>query len=193
MNEGVSKKTEMLEKLKTSVLDCKGCELHMRRKNLVFGNGNPESSLVFIGEAPGREEDEQGLPFVGEAGKLLTELLKSVGISRKDVYITNVIKCRPPNNRDPLADEITKCYEWLNKQIDILSPKIICTLGRYATYSLIGQLQYGTPFSVVRNKLHQYKGATVIPTFHPAALLYRPKWKEDTIRDLKLVKKLWKR
>lgn len=192
-------KSYKLNKLSQSALKCKKCDLYRERKNLVFGQGKCDSSLVFIGEAPGREEDKQGIPFVGEAGKLLTHLLKSIGINRDEVYITNVIKCRPPGNRDPLPHEINKCSEWLCAQLEILSPKIICTLGRYATHFLIGRMgtdstsgkEKTLPYHLVRGKIYEYKGAKVIPTYHPAALLYHPKWKEDTIRDLELVKKSW--
>jgi DNA polymerase len=143
---------------------------------------------MFVGEAPGREEDEIGRPFVGEAGKLLTQLLKSVGIQRRKVYITNVIKCRPPNNRDPQTEEIEQCKNWLYKQIEIIQPKLICTLGRYATYCLLSE-KFDS-FSEVRGKIYTYKGSTIIPTYHPAALLYHPKWKDRFINDLKYITKL---
>lgn len=208
-----SMKGEKLSEYRKSVIGCSKCKLHKTRKNLVFGEGNPESPLVFIGEAPGREEDEMGRPFVGEAGKLLTQLLKSIGVERKGVYITNIIKCRPPGNRDPSPEEIDKCHGWLIGQIEIMRPKIICTLGRYATLALIGGLinqaptlpatrgSLATTFSKIRGRVYEYKvecvDATeeqlitkVIPTYHPAALLYHPKWREAVMQDLKLVKEL---
>ncbi|MBI4721794.1 MAG: uracil-DNA glycosylase [Candidatus Stahlbacteria bacterium] len=177
------------------VLGCKKCDLHTRRNKLVFGNGNPESSIVFIGEAPGREEDESGLPFVGSAGKQLTSMLKSVGIDRDAVYITNIIKCRPPGNRDPLPAEMNSCFEWLDKQLEIIAPKLICTLGKHSTFSLLGHvkpLEFHQTLSIskFRGKIYEYKGIKVVPTYHPAALLYHPEWKEATISDLTMVKKM---
>ena len=183
-------KSHRLNILRDTALTCKKCSLHRGRKNLVFGAGNSHSSLVFIGEAPGKEEDEKGVPFVGDAGKLLTELLNSVKIDRNKVYITNIIKCRPPGNRDPLPDEISKCYDWLSEQLNILTPSIICTLGRFSTYSLLGGMG-GLSFSRCRGKIYEYKGAQVIPTFHPAALLHHPAWTGAVIEDLKLIKSLW--
>jgi DNA polymerase len=178
------KKAQKLFEVKNYAMQCKKCELHSTRTNVVFGEGNPESPIMFIGEAPGREEDIKGAPFVGEAGKLLTKLLRAVGIDRKNVYITNVLKCRPPGNRDPLQHEIKECFGWLKTQIKIIKPKIICTLGKYAIYSL---LSISLPISRIRGKIYVYSGIEVIPTYHPAALLYHPKWKEEMEKDLKTV------
>jgi DNA polymerase len=188
-------RSQRLAEFKKSVMGCKRCGLHKTRKNLVFGEGPPDRSLVFIGEAPGRQEDQRGVPFVGEAGKLLTKLLESVGMDRRDVYITNIVKCRPPGNRDPLPEEKDTCYEWLDGQLEIISPRMICTLGRHATNSLLARSDAGAgvagaSFSQLHGKVYEYKGIRVVPTYHPAALLYHPGWRESVISDLKLLKRL---
>lgn len=170
------------------VMGCKKCALHKMRHKVVFGEGNPESGLVFIGEAPGRNEDNSGKPFVGEAGKLLTRLIKSIGLERDDVYITNIIKCRPPGNRDPLPEEIDKCRPWLDEQLNIMKPRILCCLGRHSTYALLG---IQGPFSKIRGVVYKYKDIKVVPTYHPAALLYHPGWTTTVKEDLKLVKQLY--
>lgn len=168
--------------------ECKKCVLYKTRKTVVFGEGNPNSKLLFIGEAPGAEEDSTGRPFVGEAGKLLTKMIKFLGLEREDVYIANIIKCRPPNNRDPLPDEVQNCRNWLDKQIEIINPALICALGRHSAYFLVGG---GHSFSEIRGKIFDYKNAKVLPTFHPAALLYHPAWKVYAVKDFELLKKLY--
>ena len=186
-------KGEELFEYYCSIKECKKCDLYRTRNNLVFGEGNPGSKLVFIGEAPGREEDREGRPFVGEAGKLLTRLIKGIGLERSAVYITNIIKCRPPENRDPLPEEIEKCRGYLLHQLEIIKPKLLCTLGRHSTYSLLG---ISGPFGNIRGKVYEYKGISetslkVVPTYHPAALLYHPGWSNDVMEDLKIIKQLY--
>ncbi|MDI6839288.1 MAG: uracil-DNA glycosylase [bacterium] len=188
-NEDIAtKKASELEDYYYAIKNCNKCNLYRTRNNLVFGEGNPCSKLVFIGEAPGREEDMSGRPFVGEAGKLLTKLIKEMGLDRSEVYITNIIKCRPPDNRDPLPEEIENCRIYLEHQLEIIKPSILCTLGRYSTYYLLG---LSGPFSSIRGKVYKYKDALVIPTYHPAALLYHPGWSGDVKRDLKLVMEVY--
>ena len=153
---------------------------------MVFGEGNPQSPLMLVGEAPGRDEDLKGKPFVGAAGKLLRESLKKEGISDDKIYIANVIKCHPPNNRDPKPEEISACLPYLRKQIKMINPKIICTLGKFSTQVLLNTTQSITH---LRGKIYQFNNTTVvIPTFHPAACIYRAHWKSIFQEDLKLVK-----
>ncbi|MFA5031645.1 MAG: uracil-DNA glycosylase [bacterium] len=171
-----------------SVMQCTDCELHKGRKNIVFGEGDSKSKLMFVGEAPGAEEDSTGRPFVGSAGKVLTGLLAAIGLKRENVYIANILKCRPPANRDPLPNEIEACHHWLDKQIEIIKPKIICSLGRHSTHFLLG-LEF--PFNKIRGNIYDYKGVKVVPIFHPAALLYHPAWRVDTEKDFQTLKKLY--
>lgn len=158
-------KLDLLEKI---VKNCTLCPLHLKRKQAVFSDGNPNSSLMFIGEAPGEDEDIQGLPFVGKAGKLLTKMIEKMGLKRKDVYITNIVKCRPENNRDPLLEEIEKCSPYLIEQIEIMKPKVIITLGRFSSAFLTGMK---SGIKQYRGKWFSYKGIPVMPTFHPSYLL----------------------
>ncbi|MDD5528896.1 MAG: uracil-DNA glycosylase [bacterium] len=188
-----SKKLELqsnpeLAECSKSVMECKDCELHKGRNNIVFGEGDSKSRLMFIGEAPGAEEDSTGRPFVGSAGKVLTGLLAAIGLKRENVYIANIIKCRPPANRDPLPNEIAACHHWLDKQIEIIKPKIICSLGRHSTHFL---LELEIPFNKIRGNIYDYKGVKVVPIFHPAALLYHPAWRVDTEKDFQTLKKLY--
>ncbi len=162
--------------------DCMRCKLSQGRKHLVFGSGNPKADLVIVGEAPGRDEDLQGEPFVGEAGKLLTDILMAIGLQRSDVYICNVVKCRPPNNRAPEPDEVETCKPFLEAQIASISPKLICTLGKYATHTL---LKTDRPISSLRGVFQPYKEIPVMPTFHPAYLLRNPGAKKDVWEDMK--------
>lgn len=173
--------------LKKRVYNCSGCPLHRTRNNVVFGDGTLDAKLVFVGEAPGYEEDMQGLPFVGRAGKLLTKMIEAIGLSRDKVYICNVLKCRPPNNRSPLPEEVNACKGYLLKQIELISPKVICSLGRYAAAAL---LNTDDPISKIRGKEIDFNGVVLIPTFHPAYLLRNPAGKRDAWEDLKKVKKL---
>lgn len=149
--------------------DCHRCPLGDTRTSLVFGVGDPHARLMFIGEAPGRNEDLQGEPFVGAAGKLLDELLASIGLDRGDVYIANVLKCRPPGNRDPLPDEVAVCTPFLNEQVRLIAPDVIATLGKHATHHV---LDTERPISALRGRLFHVDGRCVVPIFHPAAALY---------------------
>jgi len=182
-------KVKVLDELKSEVLECKKCELHKTRNKVVFGEGNPNCVIMLVGEAPGREEDLQGRPFVGEAGKLLDKMLEAIGFSREDVYIANVLKCRPPGNRDPLPGEIIACKDYLIRQIEIIKPSIILTLGKFATSVILEKSRY--EFSRLRGKICDWKGIKVLPTFHPAALLRHGGWKKEAWEHLKLLKRLY--
>lgn len=176
----------LLGNLYHSIENCQKCSLHKLRSNLVFGAGNPDAELMLIGEAPGREEDLQGKPFVGAAGRLLTEALGRVGLSRADVYIANILKCRPPGNRNPQPEEIKVCFPYLERQIEIIKPKLICTMGNFASQLLLKTSQGITH---IRGKIQWYKENTsVIPIFHPAACIYKPGWERDFLEDLKMVR-----
>ncbi len=172
-----------------SVNKCVKCKLSETRKNIVFGEGSPESKLMFIGEAPGAEEDNTGRPFVGRAGQLLTKIIESINLKREDVYIANIIKCRPPQNRNPFEEEIKQCSPFLKEQIKIIKPKIICTLGKFSTEFIIGQ-DKGT-ISAVRGKEFDYGGITVIPSYHPSYLLRNPNAKRETWEDMKKIRDLY--
>lgn len=154
--------------LKRTVLACERCGLAATRKNVVFGEGNPKADIVFVGEAPGEEEDNQGRPFVGRAGKLLDQLIERIGVRRGDVFICNVLKCRPPGNRDPEPDEAAACKEYLIAQLDIIRPRVICTLGRHAYNTL---LETDAPITRIRGKLTTFRGTPLLPTYHPSYLL----------------------
>jgi DNA polymerase len=175
----------LLGKIKEEIANCVRCKLSKYRKKIVFGEGTPEARLLFIGEAPGREEDIQGMPFVGEAGMLLTRLIEKMGLKRNDVYITNVIKCRPPMNRDPEDDEIETCMSILEKQVEIIKPEMIITLGRIALQSTLANSRL--KITLVRGNFFEYKGIPVMPTFHPAYLLRNPKDKWLTWSDVQKV------
>ncbi len=176
---------DSLEQLKVLVENCNLCELHKTRKNTVFGSGSDRSKLVIIGEAPGAEEDKTGLPFVGRSGKLLTKMLEAIGLSRDDVFICNVLKCRPPNNRDPKSDEIKQCSIYLDKQLEILKPKYILALGRISAKRI---LEKDLTMKDFRKEIHVFKNIPVMVTYHPSALLRNPKWKYDAWEDLKKLK-----
>lgn len=178
---------ESLEDVYNEVLNCKKCALHKNRTNAVFGSGNDKAVVIFIGEAPGYYEDLKGKPFVGAAGKLLTKLLKSVDLSREQVYIANVIKCRPPNNRDPLSGEIDICKKYLYAQIDFINPQIICTLGNLATKLI---LKKNVGITSVRGKLFRVGGRLVLPIYHPAAALYTPSYLPSLEKDFVTMKKV---
>jgi len=175
---------ETLEEMEARLQGCRCCALCEKRNRLVFGVGNPKADLVFVGEAPGREEDEQGVPFVGEAGRLLDRILFAMKLSRQDVYICNVIKCRPPNNRDPLPEEIAACEPFLKQQLDIIKPRLIITLGRFAAQTL---LQTKDPIGRLRGRWHVYQEVPLMPTFHPAYLLRNPAGKREVWQDMKQV------
>jgi len=168
--------------------ECSRCKLHtLGRKQVVFGVGNPEADLMFVGEAPGADEDIQGIPFVGRAGQLLTKIIEAIGLSRDQVYIANVIKCRPPQNRNPEQDEVETCEPFLFQQIDVIKPKVIVALGTFAARALLRTLD---PISRLRGRTFEYRGATLIPTFHPAYLLRNPGSKREVWEDMKLAKKI---
>jgi len=162
---------------------CMRCKLAtLGRKQVVFGIGNPNADLMFVGEAPGADEDEQGEPFVGRAGQLLTKIIEAIGLRRDDVYIANVIKCRPPGNRNPEPDEVDQCEPFLFRQVDAIKPKVVIALGKFATQSL---LKTGEPITRLRGRVFNYRGASLIPTFHPAYLLRNPTAKRDVWDDMK--------
>ena len=170
-----------LAALTREVEACTRCGLHATRTKAVPGEGDPGSDLMFVGEAPGYHEDQQGRPFVGQAGKLLEELLASIGLTREQVFIANILKCRPPNNRDPLTEEMNKCTPYLNEQIRIIQPKLICLLGRIADQAL---LRTTTPLGKLRGQWHEHNGVPVLVTYHPAALLRFPAYKKETWEDV---------
>ncbi len=175
-----------LEEVREEIGDCQRCKLARGRKNLVFGVGNSRAELVFVGEGPGEEEDNQGIPFVGRAGQLLTKMIEAMGFARSEVYICNVVKCRPPNNRNPEPDEIEACEGFLRAQLSSLKPKIIVTLGKFAAQTL---LRDATPISRLRGSWREYCGVKLMPTFHPAYLLRSPDEKKKAWLDLQLVMK----
>lgn len=175
---------EDLEELKQSFKECKKCKLCTTRQNIVFGVGNPKAEIMFIGEGPGADEDRQGEPFVGKAGQLMNKAFDVVGIKREDVYIANIVKCRPPHNRDPEKDEITACMNYLRNQVMIIKPKIIVLLGRIALQNILGE-EYRITAS--RGKWIEKKGIMYMPTWHPAALLRDETKKIDFLEDLKKV------
>ena len=166
------------------IKDCKKCSLGKSRTKFVFGEGNPNSELMFIGEAPGRDEDLQGEPFVGRAGQLLTLMIQAIGMKRHEVYIANVLKCRPPNNRDPLPEEIEQCEPYLMRQIELISPRLIVALGRFASASL---LRTKESLGNLRKQLHSYNKVPLLVTYHPAALLRNPQLKQQAWEDLKKI------
>jgi DNA polymerase len=173
-----------LEGVRTALGECARCKLHATRTQIVFGVGNPNARLVFVGEAPGADEDAQGEPFVGRAGQLLTKIIEAMGMRREDVYICNIIKCRPPNNRTPEADEIVACQPFLLEQLRAIGPQFICALGGPATQTL---LQTKEPISRLRGRFHDYHGIPLLPTFHPAFLLRNPSEKKTVWEDMKLL------
>ena len=179
---------EALAAVRADIGDCTRCKLHgLGRKQIVFGVGNPDADLMFVGEAPGADEDIQGIPFVGRAGQLLTKIIEAIGLGRDDVYIANVIKCRPPQNRNPEQDEVDTCEPFLFRQIDIIRPKVIVALGTFAARTLLRTLD---PISRLRGRVYDYRGAKLIPTFHPAYLLRNPSAKREVWEDMKLAKRL---
>jgi uracil-DNA glycosylase len=179
--------TQLLATLKDEIGPaCTRCKLHtLGRKQVVFGVGNPDADLMFVGEAPGADEDEQGEPFVGRAGQLLTKIIEAIGLSRQDVYIANIIKCRPPGNRNPEPDEVEQCEPFLFRQVAAIKPKVIVALGKFAAQSL---LRTTDPITRLRGRSFNYRGATLIPTFHPAFLLRNPAAKRDVWEDMKKVR-----
>ena len=179
-------KDDGFEALQKEALKCRNCDLAKTRKKVVFGSGNTHAKLMFIGEAPGFDEDAQGKPFVGKAGILLTKIIEAMGLKREDVYICNILKCRPPENRNPLPDEAASCIGYLYKQIDYIKPKIICGLGKSASQTL---LKTETTISRLRGNWHELRGAKFMPTYHPAYLLRSPKDKKLVWEDMKKIMK----
>jgi uracil-DNA glycosylase family 4 len=175
---------DRLVAIREAIGDCTRCKLHSGRTNVVFGVGNPEAALMFVGEGPGADEDEQGEPFVGRAGQLLTQIIKAMGFAREDVYIANVVKCRPPNNRNPEPDEIAQCRPFLQSQIASIKPKVIVALGKFAAQTLLAT---ETPISRLRGHFHEMGDAVVMPTFHPSYLLRTPAAKREVWEDMKMV------
>ncbi len=176
----------LLHKLQEEIKNCQKCPLYRTRTNLVFGEGNPDAILIIVGEAPGKDEDLQGRPFVGAAGKLLRESLRYLEIPEDKFYIANILKCRPPGNRDPKPEEIACCLPYLKRQIQIIQPKIICSLGKFSTQTLLNTTRgitylRGQKFTLPHGKI-------LIPTYHPAACIYRPPWRKQFMADLKKVK-----
>jgi len=166
--------------------DCSRCKLHaLGRRQVVFGVGNPDADLMFVGEAPGADEDAQGEPFVGRAGQLLTKIIEAMGMARGDVYIANVIKCRPPGNRNPEPDEVERCEPFLFRQIDLVKPKVIVALGKFAAQSL---LKTNDPITKIRGREYKYRASILMPTYHPAYLLRNPSSKREVWEDMKRVK-----
>jgi uracil-DNA glycosylase len=181
---------EALAAVRTDLGDCTRCKLHgLGRRQIVFGVGNPEADLMFVGEAPGADEDIQGFPFVGRAGQLLTKIIEAIGLTRDEVYIANVIKCRPPGNRNPEPDEVEQCEPFLFRQIDVIKPKVIVALGKFGAQTLLRTLD---PISRLRGRVYDYRGAKLVPTFHPAFLLRNPASKREVWEDMKLVRELLK-
>ena len=179
--------SDTLDQIRSDLGECTRCRLHEGRTTLVFGVGSPDADLVFVGEAPGRDEDRQGVPFVGRAGQLLTTIIASIGLTRDEVYIANVIKCRPPDNRNPALDEVQTCEPFLFRQLDVIRPKVVVALGAFAVRTLLGSDQ---AISRLRGRVHDFRGAKLVPTFHPAFLLRSPDRKRDVWEDMKMVRAL---
>jgi len=180
--------TDTLPSIREDIGDCTRCKLcKLGRKQIVFGVGNPHADLMFVGEAPGRDEDIQGEPFVGRAGQKLTQIIEAIGLKREDVYIANVIKCRPPENRNPEPDEVDACEQFLFRQVDVIKPKVIVALGTFAARSL---LKSEEPISKLRGRVYDYRGASLIPTFHPAYLLRNPSSRREVWEDMKKARAL---
>lgn len=187
MPKEMSKK-EALEEIRERLEKCRCCTLCDTARNIVFGEGDPDADIMFIGEAPGAMEDKTGRPFVGPAGRLLTDIIeKGMGLKRSDVYIANIAKCRPPENRDPLPEEIAQCIGFLEEQIEVIRPKVIIALGKIAAQTL---LNTDAPITSVRGKFHEYRGIKMMPTFHPSYLLHNPAKKREVWEDIKQVMKL---
>ena len=178
---------QSLEEIKEDLGDCTRCKLHETRTNIVFGEGNPKARLVFIGEGPGRDEDVSGRPFVGRAGKLLTRIIQAMGLERDDVFICNVVKCRPPNNRNPEADEVACCEQFLFRQIRSIEPEVIVCLGSVATGLLLKLKNF--KMGQLRGTFHQYGSSKLMITYHPAALLRNPNFKKPVWEDMQIVMK----
>ena len=176
---------ETLEAILADIGNCQRCRLAPTRKNLVFGSGNPRAALMFVGEAPGADEDEQGLPFVGRAGRLLTQIIESIGLRREDVYICNILKCRPPDNRNPAPNEIAACERFLFRQIAAVEPKVIVALGAFGAQTLLRTTE---AIGKLRGRLTDYRGAKLMATYHPSYLLRSPLEKRKVWEDMRIVR-----
>jgi len=178
-------KETLLRQFESEIENCTKCQLYKGRNKLVFGAGNPDADVMFIGEGPGRDEDLKGEPFVGRGGQLLDKILAAIKFDRKMIYIGNIVKCRPPNNRDPQPDEMAACMPYLFRQIEIIQPKLICCLGRISAQAL---LRTTTPLGKLRKKFHDFRGIKLIVTYHPAALLRFQQYKRDTWEDVQMLR-----
>jgi DNA polymerase len=178
---------QRLVAIRGDIGDCQRCRLSSTRKTIVFGQGNPNARLMFVGEAPGGDEDEQGLAFVGKAGQLLTKIIEAIGMSREEVFIANVLMCRPPQNRNPEPDEVVSCQPFLEQKIEAIRPKVLVGLGKFGAHWL---LKTAEPITRLRGRLGQYSGITVMPTYHPAYLLRNPGAKKEVWEDMKVVRAL---
>jgi len=178
---------QYLEAIRSELGNCQRCKLHRTRRTIVFGEGNERAQLMLIGEGPGNDEDVQGRPFVGKAGQLLTKILQSIGVDREEVYIANIIKCRPPQNRNPETDEIETCYPFLLKQIQAIRPRIICALGTFSAQTL---LRTDVKITALRGKAYDFSGIQLFPTYHPAYLLRNPEKKREVWEDMKQIAKI---
>ena len=176
---------ETMKDIRRAVENCSACSLHASRTNVVFGAGSEEARLVFVGEAPGADEDRQGQPFVGRAGQKLTQIIEAIGLSRSEVYIANVLKCRPPGNRNPLPEEVRACEPYLIAQLRLIKPRVICALGAFAAQTL---LRSDRRISSLRGRFHTYQGIKLMPTYHPAYILRNPKFKRDVWEDVQKVR-----
>ncbi len=190
LTQGTRKERLNLASIRQELGECTRCRLHEGRNHVVFGEGDPHAALVFVGEGPGREEDLQGKPFVGRAGELLTRIIESIELTREEVYIANIVKCRPPKNRDPKPDEIQTCLPFLMRQLEAIKPRIICCLGTFAAQTLLGTEER---ISSLRGHFHPYKGAKLMPTYHPAFLLRNPQFKKDVWEDMKRIREEYQR
>jgi len=188
LSEEPFQKSESIVDLETLIHNCEKCSLGASRNKFVFGDGNPNADIMIIGEAPGAEEDKQGIPFVGRAGKLLTDILKAIQLTREDIYIANILKCRPPSNRNPLPSERELCMPYLYKQIELIQPKVILLLGLVAANAL---LKLKTSLTKMRGNVYELEGVKTMVTYHPAALLRNPHWKRGTWEDVQQFKKLY--
>jgi DNA polymerase len=177
---------QRLEEIRNELGNCRRCKLHRTRRTIVFGEGNKKARLMLIGEGPGNDEDVQGRPFVGKAGQLLTKILQAIEIEREEVYIANIIKCRPPQNRNPEPDEIESCYPFLLKQIQAIRPRIICALGTFSAQTL---LKTDIKITALRGKIYDFSGIQLFPTYHPAYLLRNPEKKREVWEDMKQIAK----
>lgn len=190
LEDTIQEKARKLREISDEIANCKKCSLYLKRLNPVAGEGNPDADIMFIGEGPGEMEDIKGKPFVGRAGKLLTKMLSAINLTREEVFITNVVKCRPPGNRTPLPNEVNTCFPYLERQIEVVQPMIICCLGGPAIKSILGVSQ---GISKLRGNIYRYKDIPVIPTYHPAAVLRFPdKYRRPVWNDLKMLRDLYK-